>query len=350
MQRFSCECGNVLFFESSQCLKCGHDVGFDPESRSMIRLMPGRADRWCDNGVRYGVCHWLVPRDSAAKLCLSCALNRTIPDLTSERNRRLWGRMEAAKRRLLYTLMEIGITLPGKKQNAKSGLAFDIVSAAANPTVTMGHLNGVITVNLEEADDTYRQINQQQLGESSRTLLGHFRHESAHYFWMRFLSDLPWNDPFRLAFRERFGDEWQDYSTALRQHYENGPPAGWEQNYITGYAAAHPWEDWAETWAHYLQIRDGLETCESLGIRVQNLSLPLVLLPAEAGNLPGILSSPTDENGEFLAWLQRWMCLSTVLNEVSRSLGEASLYPFVISVGVARKLRLAHYFAEVWGR
>ncbi|MEZ5431134.1 MAG: zinc-ribbon domain-containing protein [Verrucomicrobiales bacterium] len=103
MQRFSCECGNVLFFESSQCLKCGHDVGFDPESRSMIRLMPGRADRWCDNGVRYGVCHWLVPRDSAAKLCLSCALNRTIPDLTSERNRRLWGRMEAAKRRLLYT-------------------------------------------------------------------------------------------------------------------------------------------------------------------------------------------------------------------------------------------------------
>jgi len=246
-------------------------------------------------------------------------------------------------------MLRLGITLPSKVENAQAGLAFDIVSTLSNPNVTMGHLNGVITVNLEEADDTYRQINRQQLGENSRTLLGHFRHESAHYLWQRFMSELAWDDPQRLAFRERFGDEWLDYATALSTHYQRGAPVGWEQNYITGYAASHPWEDWAETWAHYLQILDGLETCESLGIQVKHIALPLVMLPGEAGTLPAMLPQNGLADGEFLAWLQRWMCLSTVLNEISHSIGEPPLYPFVISVRVAQKLRLAHHLAKVCG-
>ena len=261
----------------------------------------------------------------------------------------LWARMEMAKRRLLHTLLRLGITLPSKKDNPKDGLAFDIVSTLVNPTVTTGHLNGVITVNLEEADDTYRQFNRQQLGENSRTLLGHFRHESAHYLWQRQLSELAWDDPLRLAFRERFGDEWKDYAASLSAHYERGTAAGWEQEYITAYAASHPWEDWAETWAHYLQIVDGLETCEELGIQVKHVALPLVMLPVEAGFLPTMLVSTLAEEGEFLAWLQRWMCVSTVLNEIALSLGEQALYPFVISVRVAQKLRLAHHYAKVWG-
>jgi hypothetical protein len=256
--------------------------------------------------------------------------------------------MEMAKRRLLYTLTGLGISLPSKVENPKAGLAFDIVSTVSNPTVTTGHLNGVITVNLEEADDTYRQINRQQLGENSRTLLGHFRHESAHYLWQRYLSELKWENPLRLAFRERFGDEWIDYTAALNAHYQRGAVQGWEKQFITAYAASHPWEDWAETWAHYLQILDGLETCECMGIHVKHLALPLVILPVEAGFLPTVLVSSVEEDGEFLAWLQRWMCLSTVLNEISHSLGEQALYPFVISVPVAQKLRLAHHFARVW--
>jgi hypothetical protein len=276
-------------------------------------------------------------------------MNRTIPDLSTARNMMLWGRMEIAKRRLIYTLLRLGISLPCKSENPKMGLAFDIVSTLSNPTVTTGHLNGVITVNLEEADDTYRQINRQQLGENSRTLLGHFRHESAHYLWQRCLSELPWNDPQRLAFRERFGDEWLDYSSSLSAHYQRGATTGWEQNFITGYAASHPWEDWAETWAHYLQIMDGLETCESMGIQVKHLALPLLMLPGEAGTLPAMLPQNGITDGEFLAWLQRWMCLSTVLNEISHSIGEAPLYPFVISVRVAQKLRLAHHYAQIWG-
>ena len=348
MQRFTCDCGNVLFFGSSRCLNCNSDTGYDPESRAMLRLRPPHRMKRCDNGVRHGVCNWLLPEDTTEVLCVACRMNRTIPDLSTARNRMLWGRMETAKRRLIYTLRQMGISLPSKAANPKKGLAFDIISTVSNPTVTTGHLNGVITVNLEEADDTYRQINRQQLGENSRTLLGHFRHESAHYLWQRFLSELNWDDPRRLAFRERFGNEWLDYAASLRTHYDQGAPAGWEKNFITPYAASHPWEDWAETWAHYLQIIDGVDTCENLGIKVQHLALPLVTLPVEAGFLPTMLPSTIAEEGEFLAWLQRWMCLSIVLNEISSSLGEQELYPFVITVGVAQKLRLAHYFAKLW--
>lgn len=350
MQRFICDCGNVLFFGSSKCLNCGGAVGYEPGKSVMLKVKPGGGWKVCENGVKHGVCNWLLAAESQESLCLACRMNRTIPDLRQARNRMLWGRMEMAKRRLLHTLLRLGLEIRSKPEDAQSGLAFDIVSTLSNPTVTTGHLNGVITVNLEEADDTYRQINRQQLGENSRTLLGHFRHESAHYLWQRFLSGRDWDDPQRVAFRERFGNEWLDYAAALSAHYQHGAPLGWEQQFITAYAASHPWEDWAETWAHYLQIMDGLETCESLGIQVKHLALPLVLLPVEAGFLPTMLTSTMREDGEFLAWLQRWMCLSTVLNEVSHSIGEAPLYPFVISVRVAQKLRLAHYYAKEWGQ
>jgi hypothetical protein len=349
MQRFTCDCGNVLFFGSSKCLKCGGAVGYDPVSSAVVRVRPGGLFKRCDNGVKHAVCNWVLPAKAPENLCLACRMNRTIPDLTAARNVTLWGRMEMAKRRLIDRLLRLGIELPSKAEDAVKGLAFDIISTLKNPAVTTGHLNGVITVNLEEADDTYRQINRQQLGENSRTLLGHFRHESAHYLWQRYLSDLPWDDPLRLAFRERFGDEWTDYGAALSRHYDEGPPAGWAQDYITGYAASHPWEDWAETWAHYLQIVDGVETCESMGMQVQHLALPLVILPGLAGTLPAMLPQDGVADGTFLAWLQRWMCLSTVLNEISHSVGEPALYPFVIPVRVAQKLRLAHHYAQVWG-
>jgi hypothetical protein len=350
MRRFTCECGNVLFFDSVTCLACGSPTGYDPQGRVMGRLGPGTGFKPCDNGVRYGVCNWVLPSDSPEALCRSCRLNRTIPDLTTDRNRMLWGRMERAKRRLLYALLRLGITLPSQSEAGAAGLAFDILSTVSDPTVTTGHLKGVITVNLEEADDTYRQFNRQQLGESSRTLLGHFRHESAHYFWGRFLSHLAWDDPLRLAFRERFGNESLDYASALHGHYQNGPPAGWEQNFITAYAASHPWEDWAETWAHYLEIQDGIETCESLGLRVQHLTVPLVILPGAAGTLPSVLPQSGVADGAFLAALQRWTCLSTTCNEIAHSLGEPTLYPFVISLRAAQKLRLAHHFANVWAQ
>jgi len=350
MRQFLCECGNTLFFGNSRCLRCGSDVGYDANAQTLIVLKPGGGMRRCDNGIKHGVCNWIVYARDANALCVACRLNRTIPDLRNPRNVKLWGHMELAKRRLIYTLLRLGMTLPSKTENPQIGLAFDIVSTLSNPTVTTGHLNGVITVNLEEADDTYRQINRQQLGENSRTLLGHFRHESGHYVWQRWLSHLPWEHPHRIAFREFFGDEWLDYAAALTSYYQHGAPSGWEQEFITAYATSHPWEDWAETWAHYLQIFEGLETCEGLGINVSPIALPPVQFPSGAGVLPAVLNQSAADDAEFNDWLNRWVSLATTLNEISTSLGEPPLYPFVISVRVAQKLRLVHCFVGAWKR
>lgn len=347
MNAFHCTCGNILFFESSRCLRCGLDVGFDPIQNTM-RVLDSSL-KLCANGVHHAVCNWLLSSTSSEALCASCRLNRTIPDLSSERNRQHWSLMEAAKRRLLYTLNALHIPLRTLAEDPQNGLAFDIVSTTLNPAATTGHLRGVITVSLEEADDTWRQINRQQLGEASRTLLGHFRHESGHYLWYRYLSPLNWEDPTRIAFREVFGNDSYDYSHALALYYQHGPPAYWQQNYISAYAASHPWEDWAETWSHYLQMIDGFETCDHLGIRGGGINLPLVILPLESCVLPSCLSNGiSSEDADFHAWLQRWICLAAILNEISRSFGAPFLYPYVISPAVAQKLRLVHHFANIW--
>jgi hypothetical protein len=350
MQRFVCDCGNVLFFESSRCLQCGAEVGFDPDARKMVVVRPGGWGRRCENGVRYGVCNWVVPVHGVTKWCVSCSLNHRIPNLKVPGNVHLWGRMEGAKRRLISTLLQLDIPLTPKVKDARWGLGFDIVSAKAEPGVTMGHLNGMITVNLDEADDTYRQINRESLGESTRTLLGHFRHEIGHYFWHRWLSEAAWEDPQRLAFRERFGDEWRDYPAALKWYYQYGASVDWANQFISAYASSHPWEDWAETWAHYLQILEGLETFEGLGLETRRIALPVVNFPDEAGKLPKSLPQDDEADRAFLSWLQGWIGLSTVLNETCLSLGQPAVYPFVISTKVAQKLRLVDYFAKVWGR
>jgi hypothetical protein len=345
MKSFHCTCGNALYFESSQCLRCGLEVGYDP-MQDLMRPLDAHLKR-CANGARHGVCNWLLPAASSAAFCRSCRLTRTIPDLGTEQNRRHWGLMEAAKRRLIHTLHALRIPLPSLAEDPQNGLAFDIVSTTLDPRVTMGHLGGVITVSLEEADDTWRQINRQQLGEASRTLLGHFRHESGHYLWDRFLSRLEWMNPARFAFREVFGNESFSYSDALQRYYRQGPPADWQQRFITPYAAAHPWEDWAETWAHYLQIVDGLETGGQFGIRSGAVS-PAPL--PDSCTLPTALaSSKQREDSAFHDLLQRWLSLVTVMNEVSRSFGAPLLYPYIISPPAVRKLRLAHHFAGVWG-
>lgn len=350
MQRFTCDCGNVLFFQNSQCLKCGQEVGYDPEGRTMVVLRPGGIMRRCGNGLKHGVCNWVLPSSEGAELCLSCRLNRRIPDLSIARNVVLWARMETAKRRLLVTLLQLGIPVLPKAEDALSGLSFDIVSASIDPAVTMGHLNGVITVNLEEADDTYRQINREQLNESSRTLLGHFRHETGHHVWQRFLGWREWGDVQRMAFRERFGEEWRDYAQALTLHYQNGSPAGWEDSFITAYAASHPWEDWSETWAHYLQMVEGMETFEGMGLEAARIALPSVGFSPEAGALPSVLPQEPAADAAFLAWLQGWVAVSTMLNEMSASLGQPALYPYIVSLKVAQKLRLVHYLVKVWGQ
>ncbi len=346
MKRFTCECGNVLFFENSQCLQCGAEVGYDPAVNGMVTLTQAAALKRCANSIAHGVCNWLLPAADEQTFCTACRLNRTIPDLTIIGNRQLWARMESAKRRLLATLLGLGITVPSLIEDPVGGLAFDFLQTLSNPPVTTGYLTGVITVNLHEADDAIREQTRQQLGESSRTLLGHFRHETGHYFWERWFGPLSLDHPLRLAFAELFGDASLDYAAAMNRHYSQGPPLGWEQSYISAYATMHPWEDWAETWSHYLQILDGLETCESFGLQLGSGAMEVTPFPKESAVLPENLPQNPAEDQKFLTWLHRWVRRAPMFNEISASLGQPAMYPFVLSLPAVRKLRFIHYVAN----
>ena len=318
MKRFYCTCGGQVFFDNHQCLNCGTRLGFDPASMNMVPLDGSNGLSYCDNGATHDVCNWLRPADSPNPLCRGCQFNRTIPNLSFEDNRARWAVLEEAKKRLFFTLMRLGIPLVDGWEDPRHGLLFDFLEDARSKPgmypesfVSTGYLGGVITINALEADDAARAAVRAELRENYRTVLGHLRHESGHYFWSRLDPD----NETRAAFVEVFGDENRDYSGALELHYENGPPEGWRDFYISAYASAHPSEDWAETWGHYLHIYDALETAASQG-----------LLP----------SDPADMS--IAERISAWQSLSIALNEMNRSIGRGDAYPFVINAMVASKL------------
>ena len=237
MKRFACpRCHQVLCFENTRCLACGLGLIYDPLQGEMLSL---EGQTPCSNYVQEQVCNWSAPDGQA--LCLACRLNRTIPDLSVAGNRQRWYRLEVAKRRLIYTLLALRLPL--------DGLQFDLLVPVDGPVLT-GHADGLITINAAEADDPTREQARIDMNEPYRTLLGHFRHESAHFYWDKLLRD----HPERLnRYRDCFGDERADYQQALQERYDNGPPADWqERGFISAYASVHPWEDWPKA---------GLTTC-----------------------------------------------------------------------------------------
>jgi hypothetical protein len=327
MKIYSCDhCGNPLYFENNQCLNCGRLVGFDPGSLAMHTLTEGGAYRYCKN-AEYGVCNWLV--ESAAPgsgYCMACALNRTIPSLGSEDNRRRWRSVEVAKHRLIYSLLRLKLPFHGSEE-----LVFDFLADGVSKVMT-GHDQGVITLNIEEADETSRVRNKLDMGERYRTLLGHFRHESGHYYWDLLVRD----GSFPEGFRQLFGDERGDYAAALQAYYANGAPADWTQRFISPYATSHPWEDWAETWAHYLHMMDTLETAWAFGIRID-----AVEVDKEAGIRANVVQDPYEVRS-FDRIIRSWLPLCFAVNSLNRSMGYADFYPFVLSAPVVEKLRFIH--------
>lgn len=344
MRIFFCQqCGERLFFENTICLTCGSALGFLPGPSVLSALTPdghgnwlplapeagGALQRQCHNYARENVCNWLVPAAESDEFCLACSLNRTIPDLSQPRNRELWGKIEAAKRRLTYTLLRLGLPVVSKLKDPVRGLVFDFL-ADPNPEFTedqrvlTGHAEGVITLNIAEADDAVRERLRLNLREVYRTLLGHFRHESGHYFWDLLVRDHQLIDEARAV----FGDDREDYNFALQRHYAQGPPPGWQTSFVTPYAAAHPWEDWAETWAHYLHIVDTLETAAANGVAIQS----------NAGQR--LMRNPF--GATFAAIREDWHGLRFVLNSLNRSMGMADAYPFVVTDAVAAKLEFVH--------
>lgn len=333
MKKFECVCGNRVFFENTHCNNCGRLLGFDAATRRLLALEreqgawcspTSAADgslRLCRNAVEHTACNWLIRRASAREYCLSCQLSRTIPNLASPHGLHRWQALESAKRRLIYSLLELDLPIVAKREDAERGLAFDFLEdQASNPTVlhqhvATGHAQGLITINVREADHAAREETRSQMNEPYRTLLGHFRHEIGHYYWERLVANSPWTQPFR----ERFGDERRDYTRAMQAYYERGPQADWRAEYISAYACAHPWEDWAETWAHYLHMTDTLETALSFGV---------------------VADAADDRN--FQQWLDEWMQLTVVMNALNRSMGVQDAYPFVLSPAATDKLRFVH--------
>jgi hypothetical protein len=347
MRLFHCDhCEQPLFFENSRCLNCQHAVAYLPDLsvvgsleevehglwRSPLQRAEGRMYRLCTNYADNGVCNWAIPQPDAEALCSSCRLTRIIPDLSVAGHREAWYRLEVAKRRLLYSLMQLQLPIDSRASDPEHGLAFELLAEVAQhgqPPVRTGHDNGVITISVAEADDVEREARRRQLHEPYRTLLGHFRHEIGHYYWDRLIA----NSNSQAAFVELFGDPEQDYADSLQRHYSEGPPADWQQRYISAYATAHPWEDWAETWAHYLHMIDTLETAAAFGLRLQPRRANDPALQADADLKPG---SPFD------GMIENWYPLTHVLNSLNRGLGLPDGYPFVLSAKVVEKLRFVH--------
>jgi hypothetical protein len=345
MKTFHCDnCGQQVFFENTHCGHCGSMLGYQPEHQIISSFEAGADKQWhsvnpinagrifkqCSNYAVENVCNWMLESDADSELCASCQLTRIIPSLSSEKNRIYWQRLEAAKRRLLHSLWTLKIQPSPKLNDPDAGLAFEFLEEMPEgPHVLTGHANGVITLNIAEADPARREKMREQMHEPYRTLLGHFRHESGHYYFDRLIADSHWLEPFRAL----FGDERQDYGECLQRHYDNGPAPDWDQYFVSSYASSHPWEDWAESWAHYLHMFDTLETAHACGVQLK----PRKPLEPEL-----VITAPVLKIPSFDETLADWFALTYVLNSLNRSIGMPDSYPFTLSTPVLDKLRFIH--------
>lgn len=356
---YVCACGQRLFFRNSQCTNCQRALGYCTETGLVEALEPaGEAgNTWrlardegdgarlwwrCDNLATPVACNWLLPAvtpedESRPRLCAACGLNRTVPDWSIEPNASNWRKIELAKRRVISSVIGMGLPVYSRfTDDPQNGLAFDFLAPLdGGPPIMTGHEDGLITLNLSEADDVSREAMRKQMHEPYRTVLGHLRHEIGHYYWdVLVKNSSEWLEPFR----ELFGDERQDYQQALRTHYENGPPPDWTSRFISSYASSHPWEDWAESWAHYMHMVDAIDTASSIGLNIADTVIePLAdALPVPEGEEPP--PARTDVSELFDDWLK----LVQALNQMSRSMGQRDFYPFIVPDPARRKVEFVH--------
>ncbi len=348
MKLFNCQhCGALLFFENRTCETCGSLLGYLPAEATLTALKPDgdgftatavqdRQVRLCLN-AQHDACNWLVDAGHSEDFCSACRHNRTIPDISTPDSSageaiELWRKLETAKHRLFYSLIRLGIALPNRVDDPVEGLVFDFLDQhPGGAKVLTGHDHGVITIAIREADDAYREEMRAQMHETYRTLLGHFRHEVGHWVWDRLIRDGGRLDACRAV----FGDDRADYAEALKLHYERGPAPDWQERTISAYATSHPWEDFAETWAHYLHIMDTLETANAFGMAVHPKVREAEKLTVEVAIDPYL--SPTMD-----PVVDQWLPLTFAMNNLNRSMGLSDLYPFIISQPVREKLAFIH--------
>ena len=321
MRLYGCpDCGAPLFFRNLACGGCGQQVTYLPETDRFVT-----GSDFCANREEIG-CNW---QGEAAHegFCRSCAMTDVVPDAFHGENLELWTAAELSKRWVLA-----GLSRWGWFRDADAGarpvfhlLAEDTPAGPA--TVMMGHADGIVTINVTEADPVELITRREELGERLRTMTDHFRHEIAHFLHLR----LAEQKGFLPGFRSLFGDEREDYGAALERHYADGPPEAARETFITAYASAHPHEDWAETACHILHLTDLLDSALASGL--QGRGLPELDYDAYA-----------ETDGARL--VQRAVRLSIALNHVNRSIGVADIYPFVISAPARQKLVAAHRWLQ----
>ena len=349
MKLFSCQsCGNILYFENRACTKCGRALAYLPERRVLSALEPAADNDWtplaapeaprrfCAN-AQHDACNWLTPGEGEA-FCLACRHNETIPDLSVPGNLEAWRKIEIAKHRLIYSLLRWRLPLKTRVEDEQHGLTFRFLADAPQdsaPKVMTGHDNGLITISLAEADDVEREIRRQRMNEPYRTLLGHFRHETGHHYWDLLVRDGGMLDDCRSL----FGDDAQDYGAALQRHYAEGPPADWQDHFVSAYATVHPWEDFAETWAHYIHMVDTLEMAGAFGLEVKPLLDRDGALEARVNFDP--YGASTIEQ-----IVEAWLPFVFAMNSVNRAMGLNDLYPFVLSPSVIGKLGFIHRLVQ----
>lgn len=344
MRLFECRaCSHWLTFEDMQCAGCERELGYVASEVRLLSLDPAGTDasgrplvtahpsteplyRFCANRG-YGVCNWLVPADAAEDLCISCRTNHTIPDLSTNDFAERWRQIEVAKHRLIYSLLRLGLDVPNRADAPQTGLSFEFLADSHTERIMTGHENGVITINISEADAVERERARSNMQEPYRTLLGHFRHEIGHYYWDRLVRDGGHLDEFRAL----FGDETVDYQAALQSYYAGNFPADWRERYVSQYASSHPWEDFAETFAHFLHMVDTLETAYAFGLRIRPKS-------AARQDLATNIDFNAYRDVPFEAIMESWTPLTIAVNSLNRSMGQPDLYPFQPGPGVLEKL------------
>lgn len=344
MKIYTCACGQSLFFENDRCLNCGAELGFCPVCSLLVPLTPLDVGRYrcgntecgatlakCANYSDYSVCNRCVPvgadGDITPSYCDCCRYNQTIPDLTVDGNWKKWYRLEAAKRRLFYDLELLRLPHGTAADGFVPSLSFDFKAdvipsndfwrtMGTGERVYTGHANGKITINIREADEVERERLRVDMGEAHRTLIGHFRHEIGHYYW-----DVLVKGQREPDFIAAFGDpEKPDYATAMDAYYRNGPSPDWPERYISAYASMHPWEDWAETFAMYLDMVSALETAAQIGF----------------------LSGAGHDVRDMERMVSSYQRLGIGLNEMSRTMGLLDMVPEVMVPPVIDKMRLVH--------
>jgi len=334
VKNFKCSCGGAIFFEDTICKCCEFTLGFEINSMQMlcvqedgqnlVDIKSRKTYKKCKNWSEFNVCNWLIESESENELCFGCQFNRTVPNQSLENipaNNLRWLRLEQAKKRLLFSLMQMQLPLENGWNSNSKGLLFDFIESLDDKIVTTGYTNGVITINSIEADHVARVSTKYALNERYRTIIGHLRHETGHYYLDKF--KLPKNLKEKIS--SKFGDLFESggntYNEALQLYYANGPKKNWEQNYISAYASAHPIEDWAESWSHYLLIIDALETLE------------------EEGYIKDSLNSLN-----VYQKLEKWESLSFGINQITRSLGMQDAYPFSLCESVREKIAVVSEF------